>query len=255
MTRYFKYARVAILAILSLAVFAPDSEARLYWNSRRAAVLESFLALRETYDGGCDQVINGNCVSSWNYLASDEVAYEKIKNAYGCNLASDWKQPWDYCGQESRFPTSFFEDIWSYGYDGVGRGGQCKFFVNLILYRSGTDQRILPPYSHVSVRDMFDDSTTDLTRAREGDIIFRHETDVNGKSSLPHIAIVVEIKRDVYGRVTGLDVIDSNYTPLSDDRTRNREVIGRHLFSLSQLRTLRYRIWTGVSYYGESYVP
>lgn len=69
---------------------------------------------------------------------------------------------------------------------------------------------------------------TDLTKAVEGDVILTYNNGITN-----HVAIVVEIKR-TNGVVTGLDVIDANF--ISDNGSINREVIGRHLFSISYLQ-------------------
>ncbi len=251
---------------MSVAVlFVPqDAAARLASNNRRAVVLEAFYALRPSHDGSCDKTINGNCVSSWNYLANDSAAYKTVNGWYRCD-SSLWAVPddkkkdngcissdLDYRYVNFSSPVSFYSKIESYGYGAfggsygaVGRGGECKFFANLILDRSGADVRRLPPYqvSNPSPKnpDMLSNSSTDWSKVKEGDVIF---------SLLPHTAIVVEVKKDK-GNVTGVDVIDSNY--ISDSGAGSREVIGRHQLGVGTLQS--YRIWKGVSYYSETYKP
>ncbi len=247
---------------LSIAVlFVPqDAAARLASNNRRAVVLEAFYALRPSHDGSCDRTINGNCISTWNYLANDQAAYKTVKGWYRCD-SSLWAVPGDKnqnngcSGSDSDFkyvnfssPASFYSNVGSYGYGtfggsygALGRGGECKFFANLILDRSGAYAWQFPQYS-----DMWNNASTDWTKVKEGDVILT--------LSPQHTAVVVEIKRDNKSNVVGIDVIDSNY--VSDlGLVGGREAIGRHLFTVQVLQQKSYRIWKGVNYYNETYKP
>lgn len=254
-TTAFTIAASLVLAMLLLSLNAPTTQAAWSSNPRRAVVLECFYSIRPPHDGGCDKTINGKCVSSWNYLANDWYAYNQIKAWYRCD-SSVWTQYMDGSNCPNRnYPVSYFADPWAYGYGNfggtnnpIGRGGQCKPFANLILYRSGAHTTRIPTYYSSNwpyTEDMWHNSETDLTKAKEGDVIFRYD-------SQTHVAIVVEIKRDYYGRVTGLDAVDSNF--VSDTGYGDREVIARHLFQLSAINGV-YRIWKGASYYGTNYDP
>jgi hypothetical protein len=241
-----------VLAAICLAIimFAPVAEARLSNNNRRAVVLEAFYALRPSHDGSCDKFTSdGKCLSNWNYLANDLNAYNYMKSAYssGC-FASDWAVPGDPCPNFISGPmASFYSNVGSYGYGtfggpygNIGHGGQCRFFANLLVYRSGSYMLTFPSYAA-----MWGNVETNLTKAVEGDIL----------TSYPpyHTAIVVEIKR-TGSTVTGLDVIDSNWIP--DISGGNREVIGRHVISVTaQPPGGTWGIWKGVPYYSEPYVP
>jgi hypothetical protein len=257
-----RLALVTLLFTITLTLFAPSGHARLSNNDRRAVVLEAFYALRPSHDGSCDKNINGNCASSWNYVDGDQDAYKQLRSWYTTKVcdASGWvyrkkseTPQYAYCYDQWTTDgfhyDSFYSNIHSYGYStwygshgNVGRGGQCKFFANLILYRSGSHTKQFPSYS-----DMAGNSEKDLTKAVEGDILF------NPKTS-KHTAVVVEIKRDNHGKVTGLDVIDSNF--VSDKGSElNREVIVRHLFQLSDPKMKNYLIWKGVKYYKQPYIP
>ncbi|HEX4497255.1 MAG TPA: hypothetical protein VIE43_16400 [Thermoanaerobaculia bacterium] len=242
-----------VLAAIWLAIitFAPTAEAALSSNHRRAVVLEAFYALRPSHDGGCDKTTSdGRCLSNWNYLANDLNAYNTIKSAYVCN-SSDWAVPGETCyGNYISSPmASFYSNVASYGYGtfggpygNIGHGGQCRFFANLVVYRSGaySGTGIFPNYP-----TMWTNVQTDLTKAVEGDVL----TSSNGY----HTAIVVEIKR-TGSTVTGLDVIDSNWVP--DISGGNREVIGRHVIALTaQPQGGAWGLWKGASYYNEPYVP
>ena len=248
-----------LLIVLCFGLFVPRSEAAWSSNKRRAVVLEAFYALRPSHDGSCDRTIpsptgegSGNCISTWNYLASDTYAYNLIRGWYGCN-ASIWALPGDGSGCGGSYPFSFYNNVYGYGYSNgpygfVGRGGQCKFFADLVLYRSGAQKlRNDEPHALPRYEEMWANSTTELHTAREGDVLIKFNS-----PGFDHTAIVVEVKR-TNGVVTGLDVIDSNF--VSDSfPTSGREVIGRHLFKLWQIQNV-YRIWKGPDYSETQYEP
>lgn len=244
---------VMTLCMATVLIFQPaTARAGLSSNPRRSAVLECFKALRPSHDGSSNKFINGNAVSDWNYLYDDYSAYITVKNfsVYKPCYASDWAFTNEGC-YYGHPESSFYSDPWNYGYgyfggtaNPVGRGGQCKFFANLVLYKSGSHTAAFPSYA-----DMWSNGETNLNTVKEGDVIIKY----TGTSSGNHTAIVVEIKRNYYGQITGLDVIDSNY--ISDiGTTRNREVIGRHLFQIWDINNI-YRIWKGTEYYGTNYNP
>lgn len=224
-----------LLVLLAIGMFTSISEARLSNNNRRAVVLECFYALRPSYDGSCDKTINGNCVSNWNYINTDPNAYITVLGWYGC-LSSNWTKSGDGSDcYNNNYPVSFWTSYaYYYGYyNSYGRGGQCKYFANLILYRSESYQIALPSYSV-----MAQNAESNLSKAIQGDILF--------STSVPHTAIVVELKP------TGLDVVDTNYVT---DGGSNQEIIGRHLLTWSQLSANNYKIYKGISYYYEPYIP
>jgi len=245
---------IMILVALSFFSFSQLAEAQLAPNLRRAVVLEAYHAIRPSADGGCDYTLpdkNGSCVSSWNYLADDYSAYVQLKD---CKTSSVWQVKTDECKAVSvvgtSVPYSYYADVWSYGFNrynivsktwytpSYGRGGQCKHFANLILYRSGADTRVpLPSYSSMTNSSLRLNSATNLSKVKEGDIIF----DPNA----PHTTIVVSIQRQ-NGAVVGLTVIDSNWVG-----GNNNEIIGKHTMSTTAL--LSYRIWQGSAYYNTTY--
>ncbi len=244
-----------LLVLVAVGIFASASEARLSNNNRRAVVLECFYALRPSADGSCDKTITNDygtwCVSNWNYLNSDTNFYLTVRNIYSCS-SSNWTTSGDGSPcYNNNSPASFWTNYgYNYGYYGsYGRGGQCKYFANLILYRSGSAPQALPPYpGNITSNSDYD---TNMQNAVEGDILVTLNEGSN--YNVPHTAIVVEIKRSGT-TVTGLDVIDANY--VSDiNHVANREVISRHLLSISTLQQHSYGIWKKVSYYGEQYAP
>lgn len=249
MKRRFLLALLLVMFTMTFGSFVTESQARLSNNNRRAVVLECFYALRPSADGSCDKTINGNCVSNWNYINNDTYAYGVIKNWYSC-YSSEWVTSGDGSAcYNYNAPASFYSNVASYGYGtfggsygSIGRGGQCKYFANLILYRSGSDQRAFPNYA-----TMFTNVETDMTKAVQGDVLITMNE--GSGYNIPHTAIVVELKSD------DLDVIDANYLKDLSGTSYGREVIGRHLITWSYLQGHSYRIWRGASYYSEPYIP
>jgi hypothetical protein len=283
----------AVLLAQSEFYSLPASAQMTSPNARRAVVLEAFYSLRPAADGGCDFTIQGDCVSSWNFLHDPNQptnSFQNMKTQYDANegngayscLASVWMLPtevaaWsnppnpqmDAICTRSFGPPSFYDLPDFYGlstaggqYQPVGRGGQCFFFANLILYRSGADTSFFP-----LVKDMWTNTITDanLQDAIEGDVILDHD-DTDQAFEPDHVAIVVQIYRND-NTITALDVIDSNYlTDVTSPRTGEREVIGRHAFCVVsvaegcqfdnvQVISSHYRIYKGTAYYKTPYNP
>jgi hypothetical protein len=243
-------------------------------NPRRAVVLVAFYALRQSHDGGCDQTIpstNGNCVSNWNFLNDQNYpgpqAISQLVPSFGIN-ASDWAIPSDTyydANSDTGISPSFYSDLADYGYGtsggnygSVGRGGQCVFFANNILYRSQSDTS-----ARLNFLDMSNNADANLQNTVEGDVLFLYG-DENSGFTTNHVAIVVELYPGPDG-IEALDVIDSNYIP-DISGVSNREVIARHSFCLvnnsncpfypnAQMIQNHYKIWTGTSYYATAYDP
>ncbi len=240
-------------------------------NARRAVVLEAFYALRPAHDGGCNAYINGNCISTWNFINDSTYpgpsAYSALESYYVCN-SSNWAVSGNSCPNLMGYSVpSFYSNLASYGlstaggsYGNVGRGGQCMFFANLLLYRSEVGTNYFP--SGNTYANMVSNSQSNLQTAVEGDVIVLYN-DPNPGFTTPHVAIVVQIYRSG-STITALDTIDSNY--ISDDpgTPGNREVIARHAFCtgagtcpFSGVQTIQghYVIWKGTSYYNTTYNP
>ena len=171
--------------------------------------------------------------------------------------------PNDTCVQE--FTPSLYSDVADYGYSiagggngSVGRGGQCMFFANNILYRSQSDQTTL------NFSTMSASADSNLQDVQMGDVLFLYGKSDPGFTT-NHVAIVVQIYQES-GEVAAVDVIDSNY--ISDIYNSGvgvpyREVIARHSFCTTadgncpfsnvQMVQGEYQIWTGTQYYGTSY--
>ena len=238
-------------------------------NTRRAVVLEAFYALRTAHDGGCNAYVNGNCISTWNFLNDPNQwpsnAYGTVKGWYSCN-ASVWAIPAiDGCSNGSGLasPPSFYSNVASFGlstaggyYGNVGRGAECTFFANLVLYRAGAIG-----YSFPSLSQMAGNVDSNLQDAVEGDIVQAY-----GDGTYPnHVAIVVQIYRNG-SQIVALDLIDSNYiSDTTQPPAYPREMIARHAFctvnsgqgcpfSAGNIQG-HFHIWKGTPYYYTSYNP
>lgn len=208
----------------------PPSFSRLAGNPRYAVVLEAFYALSQSHNGSSNKRYQtGSYVwtaSDWNYLASDLNAYNRLIN--------DW-----YHGYASVIPL-FYSNVWAYGlYNGYGRGGQCMYFSNLLVFRSGTDSRYFPGYSSLP-------KNKSARCAQRGDVIFRWSGGPNG-----HVAVVVAILAGNSSNctVSAVDVVDSNQP--------NNEYILRHIINTSGTYfgedLDKFYVHTGVSYYNTPY--
>ncbi|HEX4104491.1 MAG TPA: hypothetical protein VHZ04_03415 [Candidatus Paceibacterota bacterium] len=245
-------------------------------NERRNVVLEAFYALHPQHDGGCDTYISGDCVGSWNYLnddatfpasasgQSDTSSYGTLKGDYDCN-SSVWvistSDPCYYSPDDHTFPVNFYNFAADYGYapwggsnGPIGRGGQCTYFANLVLWRSGLKNFVFP---YLSV--MWDNTDSNLQDAVEGDILQYYDSSGHTTN---HVAIVVQIYR-TGDTITALDTIDANYLTDNNTQPSDREIIGRHAFCVVssgcpfnnvQMIQNVYRIWMGTPYYNTAYV-
>jgi len=216
----------ALLAIILLIVLSTTASARLADNDRDAIVYEAMYALRESNTNG---QFAGNVNSNWSYIASDKDAYEIIKNRLK-SYSSVWT---DKRSKEN----SFYSHIDNYScYDGIGRGGQCLYFANLLAYRSKADTNGFNSYINM------EKNIKNVSFARPGDVIFTRNEWKNSK--IDHTAVVVMIKEgdSDAGTVTSLHVVDSNWCAGG-----TCEIIKCHILKGTTLA--KYKIYTGVPYY------
>lgn len=212
---------------------------RLHHDPRTAVVLEAWYAINPAADRNRRrQNINGWTVGEWNYLNSDQHAYNHVKNWFRC-CSSLWSRtgrcPTWGCANwvtQSRGDSDFYSNPGRYGmHGGIGRGGQCMFFAALVMYRSGVRfhvpgvalDRMIPSYSQAR-NDFYGPRryTKPATQARPGDILIS-----NGAGNFYHTAIAVEVLDGVAGHdVRMLDVIDAN---TDFGRGANQEMIGLHV--------------------------
>lgn len=180
---------------------------RLSSNTREAVVLEARYALRPQIWGPYKS-LHDNAVSEWRYLTSDMAAYHKLK------------QP-DWYGDNSSNWGMFWADPYQYAlYGGYGRGGQCVYFANLILYRSGVYKaKPIPSYEKCRLDlEKSQNFTKPAHRSVPGDIL-------RTKRGVPnHTAIAVLVLEGTPGKTASVvDVIDSNFI--------GNEIIGMHALS------------------------
>jgi len=150
----------------------PSNQKAAYWGNR--IVSEAFYSLNRWRTGTSNAVYAGLAFSDWSYVESDRGALDKITwwiGGYGNR---------GIIGRDSH---------------GFERGGYCRFFVNLILYRSSygyyLGHLVLP-------RSGWPNKNHSVYSAAPGWVIYT-------TGPVPHWAIVVK------NLGWGLDVIDSNY--------------------------------------------
>jgi hypothetical protein len=173
-------------------------------------------------------------VGQWNYIASDMVAFQHVMDKWTTAYKPDgvMTHPLD-----SKMRTYFLnKDMKSYGFYGnKGRGAQCKFFANYLLYRAGVTTNVDPMTSYAGMAAQ----SVSTGFAKPGDVLFKKGF---------HTAIVGQVLSgdSSKGTVTRVEVIDSNWVGGEDN-----EIIGKHVYSGADLAT--YSIWTGTPYYSCSY--
>jgi hypothetical protein len=226
---------------LALNVLAPGAMAQ----ARRSVVQQAYYALSTSANGTSPRTLNGNYVGSWNWLDSDWNAYNTVKNYYNyfyngswtC-FASDFGVGGDPCPNLTGHSVqSFYSNPGGYGYDAIvpessyGRGGQCVYFANLVVYRSGVDKSSFP-----SLPNMWGAGNPNMQQVQIGDVIVRYNTGL-----VNHVAIVVEVYASG-GKVTSVDVVDSDFFPDNMAHVNYPEVITRHTFPVGNLQGY-FRIW------------
>ncbi|MDD5566950.1 MAG: hypothetical protein PHH01_02030 [Patescibacteria group bacterium] len=228
--KYFWSIAPPILAVLTLGLIVlagcsdqetlqPDSSAyddiedthgiplAQYWGDR--IVSEAFYALNQSRSGGSTVSYHGSAMSDWNYVESDRGADRRVAwwigsctargGAGGIARLKDWDGNWKDCH----------------------RGGYCRFFANLVLYRSsygwGNGKHLVLPRSGTGY------ALEDVHQAQPGWIL---------QSAMPHTAIVVV----VYSY--GLDVVDANWVG-----GNGNFAISRHLYTWEQLANYGFKAY------------
>lgn len=161
-------------------------------------ISEAFYTLNRYRTGTSGVIYQGQALSDWPYVASDPGALSSMTSYIG---GTYWR--------------GGIDGTWN----GGSRGGYCKFFVDLVLYRSsygiGNGYHLVLPagtYNYGGYMPAYD-----VHQASRGMVVQRG-------GSNPHSAIVVA------NLGWGLDLIDSNY--IGGD---GNFVIARHALSWSQL--------------------
>ncbi|HFC10923.1 MAG TPA: hypothetical protein ENJ75_01900 [Candidatus Kaiserbacteria bacterium] len=224
----------SVLVLFVSILFASIASATVYDN----VVYQAYRALDPSASGYSSQILNGDYVSDWNWLTSDS-SYSTVHRWFGCN-ASDWALTGDGsgCTPEGGWVSFYTDPVW-YGYTNsvsvlineYGRGGQCVYFVNLVLYRAGAYTQALPLLS-----TMWNYQDISLSTAQPGYVLQRYG--VAGKAN--HIAIIVGVTRDGSGTVTAVTVVDSNWV---SDNGANMEIIAKH--TILNPDPSQWRVWYG----------
>lgn len=197
---------------------------RLAGDPKTAVVYEADFAMRQNWQSVSPSWAAGSTKvsSNWAYLLNDPNGYQVVKDWYP--PAYDKYGTLVYYASEWHSYPSFYTNMNVYSWTSLNRygagtsetkshGGQCRYFANLILFRSGTFQQRLPAYGKNSV------GYRPYSQIVPGDII--ETTWANG-----HTAVVVAVTGGTPGSsVNKVVVVDSNY--IGDEQ------IGMHEISLS----------------------
>lgn len=201
---------IGVLFVAMIVVVMP-AEARFagcYDNScdREAVVNEAYYAVTGQ---GPNFLPVGSWVGRWNYMGSDVSAQSIIYGKFGSDFAG-----WTAAIVNNQVPYGYYEN--------AGRGGQCFFFVDLILYRSGSI-----PENNLPINwDQIEASWKSIDYAKSGDVIFKP------RSIGRHIAILT-IRNGDYATV-----VESNYG--------FTEKITHRQTTIRDLKAAGYRVYTGV---------
>lgn len=218
-SRVGSFAVAGLLIVAMFAAMMPAAEARFApagnQYDREAMVREAWFAL--THQPAPYGPFQQGTLGNWNYLAYDIPSDREVARRFGFNVVNvGWTAMAVINGDTSK------------GYfDGAGRGGQCLYFVNLLLYRSEADRRQYDPdrVRHYYWPDV-NRQAADITTVKAGDVIFVPSS---------HAAVAVQRSGDsVY-------IIESNY--------RQPEKISFRYTTIQTLQNSGYKVYTGVDYY------
>lgn len=194
-----------------------SAKARVVWEAARAMVgptaagnLQSSWSTTDTY-------------SNYPYVAEDPGAWASLRAAYSSWGITGW---WINCRHDADWYNNYTpcalqyggDNVWQYGFQGNrSRGGQCKGFVNLVLYRSGVYHgsnwqfKMLPPDSSTTMHNQPMATYATIT---PGDVLRR-----------PGGHAVIVVRKISSNQIV---VVDSNW--LGGD---GYEAIGSHTLSFS----------------------
>ena len=231
--------KIVILLIMAITIAlvatVASAEARMapqgVQYDRQAIVLEAYYAVTGSQHY-CPWVGSGDSdrrIGRYNYLLSDVGAYWHTRDYWTHRYKPDGHMTYN---NDNRLSQLFLDgNLPAYGLaGGVGRGGQCKYFANLVLYRAEiAGANPMPTYAGLQGQ------SRSSAYAKPGDVLFRYKF---------HTAIVVRVLKGdpSSGTVTGVQVVDSNWVDGEDN-----EIIGIHNYYGSRLAA--YKVWTGVPYY------
>lgn len=180
-----------------------------YWGDR--ILSEAFYALNQSRTGRSNVTYQGWYMGDWNYVESDVAADLRVSyHIGGCENRGG-----------ARGTATMRESNGTYKV--CHKGGYCRYFANLVLYRSsygwGGGQHLVLPSSGTAY------ATRAVSEAQVGWVL-------QGSGSNLHTAIVVAVTG------SGLDVVDANY--IGGNGTF---LIARHFYTWAKLQTLGYRAY------------
>lgn len=168
----------------------------------------------------------GNNVLSEAFYALSQSRSGRSSLMYNGYSMSDWRYPWegDCCNALDRVTSLMYPNPADRGSLGkwlgtYQQGGQCKFFANLVLYRSSYGY----PGGHLFLWSGYSYAPYSWQQAQTGWII-------QAPVGRPHTAIVVMRYGD------GLDVIDSNWVG-----GNGNYAIARHPMSAATLNSWSFK--------------
>jgi hypothetical protein len=171
--------------------------------------------------------------ANWANSVVSEACYALSQNRSGTSrlmyqgsYMGDWPYPWagDCCNALSRVTSLMYggNTTWRGGlgtWNGYQQGGQCKFFVNLVLYRSSYGY----PGGHLFLPSQYGYANRSWRDAQPGWVI-------QAPADNPHTALVLS------NGGGWLDVIDANWVAGA-----GRYLISRHRLSASTLDAWGFR--------------
>ena len=212
-------------------------------DRRMAVVYESWFALRRSYlqtpnsTGPTDGLtLKGRVASDWNYIGSDPNAFTQVRGVLSSNssVCTYFGTGDDYGMKQSQNGIRY------------GRGGQCTYFANLILYRALGGFQFSSNASAGSGgrfvwADLSQSAYPKATEAQPGDLVFI-------KSGVWHIAVCVRRPSS-----TSMEVVESNYTGYGESThsvgiyngTHNSELIARRIINFTNDDANGYRAIPG----------
>jgi len=228
-TRLEKIAVLAALAIIVIMASSTVVEARIgpigAQYDRQAMIEEAYFSVTGVV--GSHPYPTSNLLGQWNYMTYDIPAQTLMINRVGGIYNAGDTAP----VINGKVP---------YGYkDNIGRGGQCLFFINLLLYRSEADRRDSSSgtcnycWSYIETHK----AVIDNVRPKAGDVVFRPRV-VGTNTKAMHLAMVVRRDGDK------ILIVDSNFA----NGAGNEEAALRPT-TITWLKNNAYSVYTGVSYY------
>jgi len=216
------------LAMAGIVIFLLSGTALA---TRQTVIQEALHALDQSNTNDINKPYDQNTKGNWNWLwQNGDAEAERTLNAIKKPLSqqclpSIWaiQNDGSKCTSYAK-PVSFYSQLDVYGYyqqpnvdtQKFGRGGQCYFFANLVVYRAGeTGQKVIEGFMGYTMMIQTPDSRT-IKYVRQGDVIFdkskiEDAIDVYGnhyKKAYPYTVISINSGNSDTGTVTSVQARD-----------------------------------------------